>query len=484
MPAPVKFNPQIFREYDIRGDDTKELTAEVVEAIGKAYATHLKTKNQKARYFGASQNAPIRARARIGPFVVVGRDVRASSVPIQKALVKGITACGIDVVDLGLSPTPMMYYSIIKLRAAGGINVTGSHNPLGMNGLKINIGEKTIYGEEIQELRRVVESGEFAKAKKKGKVKKKNIVPTYINEIAGRVKLKRKLKVAVDAGNGMASEIGPKLLKKLGCNVVPLYCKLDGRFPNHLPDPTIPEFMHALSEKVKETKADVGLGFDGDVDRVGIIDERGKIVWADRLMMLFAKEILSRKKGEMIIFDVKCSQALPEVVGACGGKPLMWKTGHSLSKAKLRETGAPISGEMSGHIFFKDRWLGFDDGFYVAARFLEILSEEGKTVSELFAQFPEYFSTPEIRVDYPEDKKFGLVDKAKAEFGKDAGLKVIDIDGARVLYPEGWALLRASNTQAKLILRFEAKSGGALEGIKKDFMRRLNKVSDVRLELP
>ncbi|MFH1225156.1 MAG: phosphomannomutase/phosphoglucomutase [Candidatus Diapherotrites archaeon] len=466
MPAPVKFNPQIFREYDIRGDDRKELTAEVVEAIGKAYATHLKTKNPKAG------------------FVVVGRDVRASSVRIHKALVKGITACGIDVVDLGLSPTPMMYYSIIKLKSAGGINVTGSHNPLGMNGLKINIGEKTIYGDEIQELRGIIEGGDYIETKKRGKIKKKNMVPVYINEIAGRVKLGRGLKVAVDAGNGMASEIAPKLLKKLGCEVVPLYCKLDGRFPNHLPDPTIPEYMRALAEKVKETKADVGLGFDGDVDRVGIIDENGKIVWADRLMMLFAKEILSRKRGETIIFDVKCSQALPEVIEANGGVPLMWKTGHSLSKAKLRETGAPISGEMSGHIFFKDRWLGFDDGFYVAARFLEILSASGKTVSEIFGQFPEYFSTPEIRVDYPEGKKFGLVERAKEEFGKDAELGVIDIDGVRVLYPEGWALLRASNTQAKLILRFEAKSEKALGEIKEDFMKRLNAVSEARLELP
>ncbi|MBU1940027.1 phosphomannomutase/phosphoglucomutase, partial [Candidatus Micrarchaeota archaeon] len=394
MPQAVKFNPQIFREYDLRGKDS-ELTDAAVQAIGSAYATMLRRKNKGAK------------------FVTVGRDIRTSSERIKNALVRGITACGIDVIDLGLSPTPMLYYSIIKLKSAGGINVTGSHNPVGMNGLKINIGEVTIYGGEIQKLREMIENSDFdlTEAGKEGNATEKDLVQTYIDEICSRVKLKRKLKIVVDAGNGMASEIAPKLLRKLGCEVIPLYCKLDGTFPNHLPDPTQVPFVQDLIALVKSEKADLGLGFDGDVDRTGVIDENGKIVWADRIMMLFAREILSREKGAQIIFDVKCSQALPEVIEANGGRPLMWKTGHSLSKAKLRETGAPISGEMSGHIFFKDRWLGFDDGFYVAARFLEILAAGNKTVSEIMGEFPEYFSTPEIRLDYSEEKKFEFVEK-------------------------------------------------------------------------
>ncbi|MBU0661919.1 MAG: phosphomannomutase/phosphoglucomutase [Candidatus Diapherotrites archaeon] len=466
MPQAVKFNPQIFREYDLRGKDS-ELTDAAVQAIGSAYATMLRRKNKGAK------------------FVTVGRDIRTSSERIKNALVRGITACGIDVIDLGLSPTPMLYYSIIKLKSAGGINVTGSHNPVGMNGLKINIGEVTIYGGEIQKLREMIENSDFdlTEAGKEGNATEKDLVQTYIDEICSRVKLKRKLKIVVDAGNGMASEIAPKLLRKLGCEVIPLYCKLDGTFPNHLPDPTQVPFVQDLIALVKSEKADLGLGFDGDVDRTGVIDENGKIVWADRIMMLFAREILSREKGAQIIFDVKCSQALPEVIEANGGRPLMWKTGHSLSKAKLRETGAPISGEMSGHIFFKDRWLGFDDGFYVAARFLEILAAGNKTVSEIMGEFPEYFSTPEIRLDYSEEKKFEFVEKAKKEFGSDKGLKIIDIDGVRVLYPRGWALLRASNTQAKIILRFEAKTAAGLAEIKNDFMRRLNKFSEKKLEL-
>lgn len=482
--AGPKINPEIFRGYDIRGSAELDLTNEACEAIGKAYATFLLQKKPDAGV------------------VAVGRDNRESSARIWKAVVKGITGCGIDVYDIGLSPTPVLYFAIICLRADGGISVTGSHNPVEFNGLKINVGEATLYGEEIQELGRMAErcsesaaeGGNGGKITKRnitetakggpemaGKITKKNILDEYMHAITSRVKLKRKLKVVIDAGNGMASGIAPRLFRALGCEVVPLYCKLDGTFPNHLPDPTRVEFVQGLIARVKEEKADVGLGFDGDVDRVGVIDEKGMIVWADRLMMLFAKEILSRRRGETIIFDVKCSQALDEVIKAEGGVPLMWKTGHSLSKAKLRETGAPISGEMSGHIFFNDRWFGFDDGFYVAARFLEILAGQGKTVSGLMGQFPEYCSTPEIRLDYSDGKKFAFVESVKRHMKKR--FKTIDIDGVRVLYPEGWALLRASNTQPKIILRFEAKSGKALEGIKKDFMLALNQLSERMLKL-
>ncbi len=453
----MEVNPEIFREYDIRGIAERDLTNETVGAIGKSFGTYLRKRKMKE--------------------VVVGRGIRASSERIENALIEGLLSAGCNVTEIGLSSTPQLYFSILHLKKDAGINVTGSHNPIEFNGFKIAVGKLTIYGKEIQQLREIIEKEKFAEGK--GRLEKAGTEVAYLSAIKERIKIKRKLKVVVDAGNGMASELAPKLFREIGCEVVPIYCRLDGSFPNHLPDPTVLEYMQELIEKVKEEKADLGIGLDGDVDRIGVVDENGKIVFADRILILYAKDVLKKKPGSKIIFDVKCSEALKKEIEKNGGKPLMWKTGHSLIKAKLFEENAPLAGEMSGHMFFADNYYGFDDALFASCRLLQILGESSKSLSELLADAPKYYSTPEIRADCPDDEKFNVVKEVKKHFKEK--YKTIDVDGVRVLFKEGWGLVRASNTQPKIILRFEAKTEKGLEKIKEEILEKLREFPEVKI---
>lgn len=428
----------IFREYDIRGLVDKDLTEKGIEKIGKAYGSIIQGN------------------------VVIGRDVRESSEKYSKALIKGILSTGCNVIDVGLSTTPLLYFSIHNYNQAGGIMITGSHNPKEFNGLKLCKGIHSIHGKGIQEIREIIEKNDFKKGE--GKLEEKNPSQEYHDYIKSEIKLNKKLKVVIDCGNGTAGLTAINLLKDLGCEVIPLYHEPDGDFPNHLPDPTVEEFLQDLIKKVEEEKADIGIGYDGDGDRIGIVDEKGDILWGDKLLMLYSKEIQQRKPGSKIIFDVKCSHLLGEHIKKHNGKPIMWKTGHSLIKAKMHEEDAAMAGEMSGHMFFKDRFLGFDDALYASCRFLEILSNTDKKASQLLEDVPKTYYTPEIRVDCPEDKKFLIPEELKKELG--AKFKINDIDGARIEFKDGWGLVRASNTQPVLVLRFEAQTPERLEEIK------------------
>lgn len=451
-------NPNIFREYDIRGIAEKDLTNETVELIGKAFGTFLSRKGLKK--------------------FTVGRDVRLSSESIKNALIQGINATGCDVIDIGEVPTPVLYFSIVHLKAGGGVMVTGSHNPIEFNGLKMSEGIASIYGEDIQKLKGIIEQNDFVTGH--GKVEQKNMVPNYVDTIKSKIKLARKLKIVVDAGNGTAGIIAPQIWEDLGCEVICLYCEPDGRFPNHLPDPTVPKYVKDLQQKVIETGADVGIGYDGDSDRIGAIDEKGRMIFADRLIALFSQDVLKKNPGATIVFDVKCSQSLPEHIQKYGGKPLMWKTGHSLLKAKMKEEHSPFAGEMSGHIFFADDYFGFDDAIYASGRLLEIISQSEKKLSELIDEIPYFISTPEIRVDCSDDAKFDVVADIAKSFKKQ--YKTIDIDGARVLFGDGWGLVRASNTQPVLVLRFEAKTEQRLKEIKDIFKKKLREYPAIKFK--
>ncbi len=438
----------IFREYDIRGIVGDDLTEEVAVGIGLAYGTFLRRSGGKE--------------------AVVGRDVRLSSEPLAKALIEGIVKTGCNVLDVGVVPTPVLYFSIMHYEKDGGVMVTGSHNPVEYNGFKLCRGISSLFGDQIQALRKIMEKGGFCEGE--GSVEKDNPVPSYIDYVLRRIKVGKRLKVAVDAGNGTAGEIAPEIFRALGCEVIELYCEPDGRFPNHLPDPTVPELMKDLMDTVKKENADVGLGFDGDADRLGAVDEDGNMIYGDKLLALFAKDIL---KGERlkVVFDVKCSQALAEFIESMGGEPIMWKTGHSLIKAKMKEENAPLGGEMSGHMFFADNYYGYDDAIFAACRLLQLMSNEERSLGGLISEIPRYVSTPEIRVQAAEESKFGIVKQVSEYFRKQ--YKTVDIDGVRVLFPDGWGLLRASNTQPVLVMRFEAKSEESLEKIKNIFTEKL-----------
>ncbi len=446
-------NPQIFREYDIRGVADTDLTSEVVEAIGKAYGTQLKHAKKKV--------------------VTVGHDCRVSSKRIEKALVDGITSTGMDVKRLGLVTTPALYYSIHHLKVDGGIMVTGSHNPPDHNGLKICVGTTSMHGSEIQGLYKMMQLGTFLEGK--GKASSVKILDKYIDEIVSQIKLKKKLSIIIDCANGMAGVVAPEVFKKLGCKTEEMYTELDGTFPNHPADPTVPKNLEELIGKVKKSKVDLGLSFDGDGDRVGVVDNEGNIVFGDRLMILLAREVLSRKKGATIIGDVKCSNLMYEDIEAHGGKAIMWKTGHSLIKAKMKETDSELAGEMSGHIFYQDRWFGFDSGVYTACRLLEIVANSDKSLSEMLSEIPQTFATPEIRRECSDDRKFELVKEATESF-KRQGLNVNDIDGARVTFEDGWGLIRASNTQPVVVMRFEANTEKRLEEIRRTIEDRVNEL--------
>ncbi len=442
----------IFREYDIRGIVPGELNKEIVHHLGRALGTYY---NEK----GATR-------------ISVGRDCRLSSPVLSEGLIDGLMESGRDVVDVGMVPTPLLYFSTHRLDVEGGIQVTGSHNPPEFNGFKICLGEDSVYGKEIQKIREISESGDFRSGK--GRLEKVDIAEPYlqyIEKIIDPGPVKRR--VVVDAGNGVGGPLACEIYRRMGFEVIPLFCEPDGRFPNHHPDPTIPENLEDMASKVAETSADLGIALDGDADRIGVMDQKGTIVWGDQLMIIFSRDLLTRYPGAKIIGEVKCSQALFDDIEEHGGQAIMWKTGHSVIKSKMKEDGALLAGEMSGHLFFAERYLGYDDAIYAGARLLEIMSRTEKPLEELLADIPKMVNTPEIRMECPDDKKFEIVDALAEEFKKD--YEVIDVDGARVLFDGGWGLIRASNTQPVLVLRFEAEDENRLEEIRTVFMEKLER---------
>lgn len=449
-------NPNIFREYDIRGIVGEHLTDETVATLGRAVGT----------FFNRSG-----ARR-----IAVGFDARVSSPGFRDLLVKGLNESGCDALLIGRVPTPVLYYSVFTTEVDGGVMITGSHNPPDHNGFKICLGKQTLYGSQIQQIKEIAFSGDFTSGA--GAIETVEILDDYKRDILSRIKLgNRKLKVVVDGGNGMGGVTGVPVYESLGCDLVELFTEPDSNFPNHHPDPTVVENLQDAIRAVKETSADLAIAFDGDGDRIGVVNEKGEIIWGDELMVLLSRAVLKEKQGATIIAEVKCSQKLFDDIERNGGKPLMWKAGHSLIKAKMKETGAALAGEMSGHIFFADRFYGFDDATYAGARVLEILSNTDKTLSELLADLPETFSTPELRVDCAEELKFVVVEKIAEEFARTN--EVITIDGARILFENGWGLVRASNTQAILVLRFEADTPENLRFIQETVEARVNDLINV-----
>lgn len=441
-------NPDIFREYDIRGVVDRDLDPETVRLLGRGIGTYV-----KRRWKGE---------------VVVGRDVRLSSDRLAEAIFAGLNDAGLDAVDAGMVPTPLLYYAVTRGGEdsfAGGIMITGSHNPPEFNGFKVCHGTLPVFGPDIQEIRELIGKKDFESGS--GSVRTMDVRNDYIEEIAGSVRIDRPLRVAVDCGNGTAGPTAIPIFRQIGCDVIPLFEEPDGRFPNHHPDPTVPEYIEALIGEVKEKGCAFGIGYDGDSDRIGAVDEKGDILFGDTLTGIFALSILKKKKGAKIVFDVKCSQGLVEAIESAGGVPVMWKTGHSHLKRKLKEEGAPFAGEMSGHVFFADRYYGYDDAIYASCRLAEIVGSGDRPLSAIAADIPRYPSTPEIRIDCPDAKKFGVVEAMTRTFR--AAHDVIDIDGARVNFGDGWGLIRASNTQPVLVLRFEAKTEEALARIRGAF---------------
>ena len=446
-------NPSIFREYDIRGKAPDELNQETVYRLGLCLGTY---------YQGSGAGR-----------ITLGRDCRLSSEEFREALLNGLTESGMEVVDAGMIPTPLLYYSIFHLGVDGGIQITGSHNPPEYNGFKICLGKSTIYGKEIQKIREIGESEKFHRGK--GKIEKRDIIGPYLDYMKKNLQpgpVTRK--VVVDAGNGVGGIVAPDVYTNMGVEVERIFCEPDGRFPNHHPDPTIPENLKDLISKLSGSSSDLGIGFDGDADRIGVVDHEGHIIWGDQLMILFSRDLLKRNPGASIIGEVKCSQVLFEDIERHGGKAIMWKAGHSLIKGKMKEEGALFAGEMSGHLFFAERYFGYDDAIYAGARLLEILTCQEKSVKELLADIPRMVNTPEIRLDCPDEKKFQVVAGLVEDFKKE--YRVIDVDGARVLFDGGWGLVRASNTQPVLVLRFEARDENRLEEIRKIFMDKLSHV--------
>lgn len=442
----MKLPEHIFREYDVRGIAGRDLTEETVEILGRSLAVYLKGKKKHNR-------------------IAIGRDGRLTSRGFANALTDGLTASGVDVLDIGEVPTGVTYFSLYSQDVDGGVQITGSHNPKEYNGLKIAVGGSTIHGKEIQKLRAIAEKGEFPAAKKPVTITRMDIVPQYQAQIEKRVKLKRKLRVVVDAGNGVGGKVAVPLFERMGCEVIPMYCDVDGNFPNHHPDPTLPSTLKSLVAMVKKKKADLGVAFDGDADRIGAVDEKGTIIPGDMLLLLFARSVLEDKPGATIIGEVKCSRVLYQDIAAHGGKPVMWMAGHSLIKDAMRRFGALMAGEMSGHMFFKHRWYGFDCAVYAGARLLEIVASSKKPLSAHFAGLPKMYATEEIRIETTDARKFGIVEKA-TQFFQDQGFEVNTIDGARIEFPDGWGLLRVSNTSPMLVMRAEAESPKRLKEIK------------------
>ena len=454
----MKVPADIFREYDIRGIVDQDLTRDMARHLGSAVGTYVRKGGGKR--------------------VVVGCDCRESGEWLGASLIEGLVATGCEAIHIGTVPTPIGYWAIQHLKADGGVQITGSHNPPEYNGFKITLLGKSLHGRDIQELRQLIETEQYSKGE--GKAEKNPMLNSYIDELSKSLRpAKRKLKVVVDAGNGTGGIAAVPLYEKLGYHIIPLFCEMDGTFPNHHPDPTVEENIEDLRRAVKEHKADLGIAFDGDADRIGVIDGKGAVIWGDKLMILLSRAVLKEVPGAAIIGEVKCSKTLYDDITKNGGKAIMWRTGHSLIKNKMKEEKAELAGEMSGHIFFKHRYYGFDDGVYAGGRLLEILSESEHTLTELLADVPKTLSTPEIRFDCPEHIKFKLVQKAVEFFREGAqagGYKVIDIDGARVEWADGWGLVRPSNTQPILVLRFEAQTEKRLQELQTLFNTEINRL--------
>jgi phosphomannomutase / phosphoglucomutase len=440
----MSLKQDIFRQYDIRGKVDKDLTPETVRMLGRAMGTYF------ARH-GAHQAA-------------LGRDCRLSSPAFADYLSEGLMSTGCDVIDLGTIPTPLLYFSIYTKDFASGVMITGSHNPPEYNGFKMMLGKKTLFGDSIQDIYQLINNNDFASAAA-GEKTSYDILSEYTDYVTENIEMgSRKMKVAVDAGNGTGGRVAVPIFKRLGCEVTELYCEMDGHFPNHHPDPTVPEALEDLIQTVKNSELDLGIAYDGDSDRIGVIDDKGQIIWGDKLMILLARDLLPSHPGAAVISEVKASQLLYDEIERLGGRPIMWKTGHSLIKQKIREENAVLAGEMSGHIFFNDRFFGFDDAIYSSARVVELLSRQQEPLSRLLADLPEMYSTPEIRVYASDQVKFKIVDEVKRRLAENH--PVIDIDGVRAQFPHGWGLVRASNTQEALVLRFEADTQDELQSIR------------------
>lgn len=457
---------KIFREYDIRGIVGQDLTPDLAEQLGKAFGTTLRRKNLRQ--------------------IAVGRDGRESSPLMRQRLIDGVTATGIGVTDIGVCPTPLLYFALFNLPVDGGAMITASHNPSEYNGFKLCIGKDTLYGEDLQKLRRMIEAKDYETGAT-ANVRSQEIIPSYLDFLKvqfGPVNA-RGIKVVVDSGNAMGALVGPQALRDMGCEVVELFSELDSRFPNHHPDPTIPENLKDLIEAVRAKGADLGIAYDGDADRIGAVDERGEILWGDQLLAIFARDVLRRRPGAMILSEVKASQVMYDDIRRHGGQALMWKAGHSLIKSKMKETGASLAGEMSGHIFFADRYFGYDDAVYAGCRLIEILAAERKPLSQLLSDLPKTSSTPEIRQDCPDDRKFIIVQKLKERFEALRSRPIPDsipirdliiLDGVRIVFDDGWGLVRASNTQPALVLRFEANTRDRMDTIRRFVEGELSRI--------
>ncbi len=458
MSTPAGLNPFIFRAYDVRGKVGIDITPPVFEQVGCAFGTLV--------------------RRRSGHAVVLGMDNRTSSPALKEAFAAGVLSTGVDVVDIGVNHTPLLYFAVAHWKQDGGATVTGSHNPVSDNGVKmVHAGALPLTEEEIQGLLETIRRGDFETGQ--GRRTTRDPREDYFRAITVRVKLARRLTVVVDAGNGVAGLFAPELLRRIGCEVIELYCESDGTFPNHLPDPEMEENVRDLIAKVREARADIGIAYDGDADRMGVVDERGARHEADLILALLARDLLTRQPGAKIVFDVKSSQVLVDDIRAHGGRPIMWKTGHSHLKRKMREDGILLGGEVSGHMFFAENWYGVDDGILASCKFLELMAQSPEPVSAHFATLPHLYATPELKAACPDDKKFGVVAELVREF--KGRYETIDIDGARVIFPEGWGLVRASNTNPYLTLRFEGKTAAAVEAMKRELFDALRRYPFVSL---
>ncbi len=449
-------NPYIFREYDIRGVVAKDFQDDIVELLGRGFGSYVREKGGKT--------------------ISLSGDVRFSTPHLVEVFARGVLSTGVNVIDLGIVPTPANYYSMFILPIDGAVQITGSHNPPDMNGFKLSYNKQAVYGKEIKHIKNIIEQGKFATGQ--GKLNRREILDDYKNMIISKIKLERPVKFAMDCGNATACFAAPDIFSKLGCEVTELFCNVDGSFPNHHPDPTIKKNLTALINEIKKGIYDFGIAFDGDADRIGVIDDQGSIIWADYIMVLFLDEVLT--KEETVIFDVKCSQALEEMILAKGGKPLMWKTGHSLIKQKMKELSVPFAGEMSGHIFFADDYFGYDDAIYVAARLAQMVSRSSESLSKKMSRLPHYYSTPEMRLECKDDStKFEMAKKASEYF--KSHYECIDVDGVRIKFGDGWGLVRASNTQPVIVTRFEAKSKERLDEIKKLVLSKLQEFGKITI---
>ena len=461
MASAQSIDSTIFKAYDIRGIVDKSLTEDAVYRIGLAIGSEAQDQGEQHIY--------------------VGRDGRLSGPKLIKALTQGLLDSGCDVTDVGMVPTPVLYFAAYELGSGSGIMLTGSHNPPNYNGMKMVIAGTTLSGDSIQRLKQRIDNNDLKRGQ--GQRAELDVVPGYIKRVTSDVKLSRPMKVIVDCGNGVPGAVAPALLRSLGCEVTEMFCEVDGSFPNHHPDPSQPENLQDLTQALQSQPADIGLAFDGDGDRLGVITPEGEVIWADRQIMLYAKDILARNPGGEIIFDIKCTTHLPKVIEGAGGKPTMWKTGHSFIKAKLKETGALLAGEMSGHIFFKERWYGFDDALYTAARLLEILSKDERKASAIFAELPDSVNTPELKLDMEEGEHFKLIERMLANATFD-GAVITTIDGVRADWEDGFGLARASNTTPCIVFRFEATNEEALQRIQNDFRKLVQEHATTEVDIP